>query len=216
MKNEIIFFSLLIILSSCVKSGEQKAYNFKIDDTVKETVEASISELEFASSAEDVFLIYNNPLAVDYYENDSLVATSKNEPTEAIFRSFYYYQNDTLVIDGMYGLFGGFGFSIKIVENQAETYHLVAGDDFPAHSLTIDGDLQLRVEVPCIGTKLILSKLPEPNGQEIIYGLVEFESVDYFHRGTIVEGEEVEARSKVRMDMKVYFKSKFLNIESLG
>ena len=90
---------------------------------------------------------------------------------------------------------------------------MLLGDEFPIYSKTKNGELKFIIEVPCTKTKLILSKQPELKEGEIIYGFVEFESDEYYQSGGSVDGKEIEERKKVRMNMKVYFKSKYIDIE---
>ena len=139
--------------------------------------------------------------------------TTKNREDKMPFRSFFYARDDTISIDGAYGLFGGFGFSIKFIDKKPIIYHLLAGDDFPEYSKTKEGKLEYRIEVPCSNSSLILSRFPELN-EEIIYGFVEFNSEKYYQiMKTYEEGEsETEQRNEIRMNMKIYFKSKYIDL----
>lgn len=215
MKN----LTLIICMSIGVNLYNQtngESTKFKIDGNIKNEVEENISESEFGDQLnDDIFLIYDTPIIADYYENDSLVNSTKNDKQLMLFKSFYYSFNDTLTIDGFYGLFGGFGFSIKFIENKPIVYHMLASDEFPTYSMTQNGKLELRIEVPCNNTMLTLSKDPNLKEEEILYGKVEFESEEYYQRGVTINGKEVEERKKINMNMKIYFKSKFLNLEKL-
>jgi len=215
MKNVFSIICFLIGLNSCGQTNDKTVSNFEIDEKIKDKVEEVISDSEFGSQMGDIFLIYDNSMIADYFEDDSLVMSTKNEKRKMPFKSFFYSQNDTLAIDGAYGLFGGFGFSIKFIDKEPVIYHMLAGDDFPTYSMTKNGDLELRIEVPCSNTKLTLSKYPDLKEGEIVYGVVEFESGEYYQSGGTVNGKEIEERKKIRMDMKIYFKSKFLDIEKM-
>jgi len=215
MSKIFVILGLLIILSSCDASTQPNTSKFEINDSINKEVEINTSKSEFESSSNDAFEIYNNVIIADFYENDSLIMSTKMEKRELPFKSFFYNHNDTISIDGAYGIFGGIGFSIKIIEGKPIVYHMVAGDDTPTYSMTNKGKLEFRIEVPCTETNLILSRVPKVKDEETIYGLVEFKSNEYYGSGPTINGKEIEERKKVRMDMKIYFKSKYLNIAKM-
>ncbi len=214
MKNIFYALAILIGIQSCGPANDKSVSIFEIDKAVESKVEEMISESKFGNQVQETFLIYDNILITDYYEDDSLVMSTKKNKQKMPFKSFFYARNDTVTIDGAYGLFGGFGFSIKFIDDKPIVYYMAAGDDFPTYSMTKDGGLEYRIEVPCTNTKLTLSSIPELKEEEIIYGMVEFESGEYYQSGASVDGKEIEDRKKIRVDMKIYFKSKFLDVEN--
>ncbi len=214
MKNIFQFIGLVLILNSCDLYTQSNSSTFEISKTIDGEVKAKISKSEIAST-NDAFEVYNNVMIADYYENDSLVISRKMKERVLPFKSFYYAQNDTMSIDGAYGMFGGIGFSIKIIKGTPVIYHMAAGDNSPTYCITNDGELKYRIEVPCTKSRLTLSKLPNTNDQETIYGVVEFESTEYYQAGATVQGKEIEDRMKIRMDMKIYFKSNYLDIHKM-
>ncbi|TKD61431.1 hypothetical protein [Flavobacterium sp. ASW18X] len=215
MKKTVILFSILISISSCGQKENNGKSDFKIDENIKKEVDFKLSESEFGESFNELFLVYDNVLLANFYENDSLIVSTIGKERKMPFKSFYYVKNDTISIDGAYGLFGGFGFSIKFVGNKPMVYHMLAGDDFPEYSESADGQLKFRIEVQCTESTLTLSKFPEPNMNDVIYGIVEFKSKDYYSGAMLVDNEEHGERKKTRMDMKIYFKSKFVDFEKL-
>lgn len=214
MKDILTFILLSICLVSCGQDAEHSSDKIRIDKGVEKEVESKISESQFGNMSKDL-LIYENTLLADYFENDSLTMSTKGQDKKLVFKSFFYNHNDTLTIDGAYGMFGGFGFSIKIKDGNATIYHMLASDEFPTYSMNKNDSLEFRIEVPCTDTKLTLSKMPELKDGEIIYGMVEFESGNYYQSGPMVNEKEIEPRKKVRMNMKVYFKSMYLDIEKM-
>ena len=44
---------------------------------------------------------------------------------------------------------------------------MLASDEFPTYSMTQNGKLELRIEVPCNNTMLTLSKVPNLKEEEI-------------------------------------------------
>jgi hypothetical protein len=65
--------------------------------------------------------------------------------------------------------------------------------------------------VPCTDTKIILSEIPDSTNKQIIYGYVEFKSDHYYASSGSVNGKEILPRKKLRNNMKLYFKSGYLN-----
>lgn len=200
----IVFFTLLLF--SCKQSNSD---NFTLDPTIKTDVNEHIKSYENIS-LEEIILIYANEMNAEFYENDELIFSTIDEQKYTIFKSFYLWQGDTLIIDGAYGLFGGLGFVIKIINNEVTLYHMLSSDDFPSYAYNEKDSLIFRLEVPCTETKIILSEIPDTINQQIIYGYVEFESENYFSSTGSVNGKENFPRKKQRVNMKIYFKSGFL------
>lgn len=215
MKETTMIFCLFVSFSACCQRGVLEIAQFAVDENIREEVEARISESEYGESFTSMFLVYENTVIVDSYENDSLFMTATGEEQKMLFKSFFYTLNDTIVIDGSFGLFGSIGFSIKFIDDKPIVYHLLTGDDFPVYSMTREGNLQFRIEVPCKNTRVVLSKIPELKEEEVIYGFVAFESDDYFQSSSAIDGNEKEERKKISMNMQVYFKAKFLDIERM-
>ena len=187
--------------------------DFIIDKTIEEEVNSKISESELGTSFDNLFLVYDNILIADFYESDSISFSTKNSEKKMPFKSFFYKRNDTISIDGAYGLFGGFGFSLKIIDNKPTLYHMLAGDDFPMYAMTEDGDLKFRIEVPCSDAKIILSKIPEAKDKEIIYGVVEFKSDPFYEAISINKDGDSNGRKKNQVAMKIYFKSRYYDFD---
>ena len=211
MKKHLYLLFLLVIVFCCEK--KQVDSGFIIDENIKEEVNSKISKSELGNPFESLFLVYDNLFLADYFEKDSITFSSRSKQKQMLFRSFYYKKNDTITIDGAFGLFGGFGFSLKVLEDKVILYHLLAGDDFPTYSKTKDGKLEFRIEVPCTETKVILSKIPEVKEDEVIYGMVEFKS-DVYYKAKYIDSEgESNDREENQVAMKIYFKSKYFDFD---
>ena len=181
---------------------------------VKEIVSSKIKKSEYTRDFGDL-MIYETPKIIEFFVNDSLTMSTKGDKTD-LFKSFYYKLNDTISIDGAFGLFGGFGFSIKLIDKKPMVYTLLAADEIPIYSLNKSDSLKLRIEVPCKNVKLILSEQPILKSDKIIYGYLEFESSEFYQGKPTFGREETEERTKLKMNMKVYFKSKFLDIDKMN
>lgn len=211
MKKSIIYLlTTLIAFTTCgQKNANNSIKGLMIDPGVKNEVEKYISRLKLENipnKAED--LVYNNTMIGEMYENDKqIVSLTSDLNKKSAFRSFYYWQGDTLGIDGAFGMYTGVGFSIKIIENNAVIYHLLSADNNPSYAYQERDNLKFRLEVPCSDTKIILSELPDFTNAQTIYGYVEFKSESYYQSKGSVEGEEVLPRKKEKANMKIYFKS---------
>jgi len=214
MKNKLLLLLLIIGTSACAQKIESKKFELTIDKSIKEKVESKIEKSEYSNDFGEL-LIYQTPKTVDYFVNDSLTYSAKGNETD-LFKSFYYQMNDTISIDGAFGLFGGFGFSIKIIDKKPLVYTLMAADEIPIYSLTKSDSLELRIEVPCKNVKLILSGYPKLKSDKVIYGYLEFESSEFYQGEPTFGRKETKERTKLKMNMKVYFKSKYLDIENMN
>jgi hypothetical protein len=210
----IIIITFCSTLYSCGQSTKENSTGgLTIDPNIKTEVEKNISTSEFGAG-QDKILIYNNLMLVDFYEDDKLNISLKEQDNKStVFKSFYYWQGDTLGLDGAFGLFGGTGFSIKIIKGKATLYHMLASDDFPSYAYKEKDSLIFRLEVPCTDTKIVLSEIPDSTKNQVVYGYVEFKSGDYYASSGSADGQEILPRKKQRANMRIYFKSAKLDLK---
>lgn len=207
MKKLLCILLLLVSICSCSQQIKNNPFKFSIDKTIKDKVESKLKTDGYNDSFKDLLLMYEAPIILDLYVNDTLTISEKGKVNK-LFKSFYYKQNDSVVsIDGAFGMFGGFGFSIKLVDEKPTVYALMAADEIPIYSLTKKGVAKLRIEVPCKNVKLVLSEQPKLQSKEVVSGYVEFESDDFYER--ILNSNK---RVKKRVKMKTYFKSLFYDL----
>ena len=207
----IAIFLFFLSITSCKNSNDVGDVNgLKIDPNIKSAVEQNIESVKELNEVNDKMQIYSNSLYTVSYQNDTLLFSLKNIPQKIIFKSFYYWNGDTLNIDGAYGLFGGTGFCIKTIKKGATLYHMLSSDDFPSYCYKPNDSLIYRLEVPCTETKIILSEIPDSTKKQIIYGYVEFKSKDFYSSSGETNGKEGLPRIKCRNNMKIYFKSGYL------
>ena len=204
----IIIITFCSTLCSCGQSTKDISKGeFIFDPNIKTDVEKNISTSEFGAG-QDKVLIYNNLMLVDFYEDDKLNISLKEQDNKStVFKSFYYWQGDTLGIDGAFGLFGGTGFTVKIIKGKATLYHMLASDDFPSYAYNEKDSLTWRLEIPCTDTKIVLSEIPDSTKKQTVYGYVEFKSGDYYASSGSADGQEILPRKKQRANMRIYFKS---------
>lgn len=204
----ITIISFCLTLSSCGQATKDNSTGgLTIDPSIKIEVEKKISTSEFGAG-QDKILIYNNLMLVDLYEDDKLnISLKEQDKKSTVFKSFYYWQGDTLGIDGAFGLFGGTGFSIKIIKGKTTLYHMLASDESPSYAYNEKDSLIFRLEVPCTDTKIVLSEIPDSTKKQVIYGYVEFKSGNYYASSGSADGQEILPRKKQRANMRIYFKS---------
>lgn len=211
-RNIIAILLFCLTLSACGQTKNSEVINgLTIDPSIKSEVEKHIENSKELDAFKDKMEVYINSGDIQSYQNDSLILNSKMGDNKAPFKSFYLWHGDTLSIDGAFGLFGGIGFGIDIVKNKATLYHMLSSDDFPSYTYNANDSLIFRLEVPCTGTKIILSEIPDTTKKQIIYGYVEFKSKDYYASNGSADGQEIMPRQKLRNNMKLYFKSGHLN-----
>lgn len=182
----------------------------ELDPQVKARVEACIdtTQADIKRPGEDVPFIYANCFAGSVEVNDSLVShVTEADARKSVFKSFYGFVDDTLVIDGGYGFFGGFGFTARVAGGRADVRHLAAADEEPLYTAGPTDTLCFRLEVPCTGVRFVLSQPPDPNAAGPIYGYVEFSSNVYYSGKGAVDGVEVLPRDRCRMAMRIHFRS---------
>jgi hypothetical protein len=198
---------LITIYSSGQTSTTKTIEGLVINPQIKIEAERNIIESKDFEKIDQGFQIYENMVTMELYENDSLILLTKDTPKSIIFKSFYFWRGDTLIVDGGIGLFGGGGFSIQIVYDKATVYHMLSSDEFPTYAYEEKSKLIERLEVPCHNGKVILSEIPKKGKNKVIYGYVEFKSDNYFTSQGTVDGREYRPRKKSRSNMKMYFRS---------
>jgi hypothetical protein len=209
-KELILLLTIHLLLKICSygQTSMTKAIDgIVINPKVKIEAERNIKDSKEFEKINQGFQIYENVVTMELYENDSLIFSTKDNPKNIIFKSFYFWRGDTLFIDGGIGLFGGGGFSIQIINDKATVYHMLSSDEFPTYAYEEKSKLIDRLEVPCRDLKATLSEVPKQGKNKVIYGYVEFKSDNYFTSQGTVDGKEFRPRKKSRTNMKMYFKS---------
>jgi hypothetical protein len=204
MKKACIFLSA-IIFTACTA---EEVDGLVIDPSIREEVERRTGNPADFGPMEGM-LIYQNSIIADLYENDELTASiNASDNRKDLFKSWYFWHNDTLWIEGGFGMFTGIGFTLKIENNKATLFHMVSTDDMPAYGYGETDSLRYRLEVPCTETKIILSEIPDSVTRPVIYGYVEFKSKDYYF--CRFGGDHTASREKQRAEMKIYFRSGYI------
>ena len=134
---------------------------------------------------------------VEVYFNDTLFGSTYNKSNSDPFKSNYSWSNDTLKIDGRFGLFETIGFEIKIYNDTLSVIATVKDNEGYKNNST--DSISPFLQIPTTESKVILSDTPKNVKGQILYGYVEFKTANVFY--------QYENERKVRQNMKAYFKS---------
>lgn len=196
-------YSILVLFLVLITKINGQSIEFSNDFIVnpKIEIEAKKHFSALSTNKHDSLGVFYNDLIAEYFQEDTLILSTRNTSSDnRPFKAFYYWRNDTLHIEGGFGFFSIFGFSVQVNNNKAKVNHLLSSDKLPSYKFDPDDIFRLRLEVPCHNSKFELSSPLEKIKNQTIYGLVEFESGEYYqiHRGVL---------KKSRMNMTIYFKA---------
>tara|TARA_Y100000739_G_C20411968_1_gene374899 strand:+ start:60 stop:689 length:630 start_codon:yes stop_codon:yes gene_type:complete len=209
MKHLLSILALAIFISCSNKNSSLLV----IDPSIKNEAKEHFSISKYGNNIQGLML-YENDMGIEYFESNKLLKSIKlKEQNKSTFKSYFTSKQDTLYINGLYGLWGGSGFSIKIINGQPKLFHVANSDNFPSYSTTKNGDYKQFVEIPCKNTKIILSKEPVKNEKDTIFGYVEFNSVNYFVFPGSADGKELGPRKEISINMKTYFQTKWVELK---
>ncbi len=193
MRKTTIFTFMLIsfLFSACgqTQSGSN-ASAYKINSEIEEQIEEKFKTFNGVTMGSMDFKIY---------QNDSLIADtdSKGKSIECMLMTNL--TSDTVNITGFMGMFAGFGYHIELFKDTCIVSHF-AKSDAEIYKLNKTDSLTFGVSVPCKSYKLTLTKKPIIKKGEIISGIVELESEEYFE---VANGDE----NKYRVVLKGYFRT---------
>ncbi len=175
--------------------------NLEIDPSVKQKAIKYIQPSGYGKSI-DRTLTYNNYMQAETYVNDELLSTITKGRMD-IFKSYYYWKKDSLIIEGGFTLFSNYGFSARILKKKVKIVQLVRISDYMLDNFKIGND-KIRTEIKCSNSKLILEKMPNKSLNSEIYGYIEFEGTEHF---AIMDTNVVAKKNVLRDNMKVYFRA---------
>lgn len=212
MKKFMLLLAILQFISGNAQSDRVNISGLTIDPNIRAEVERHLILSKEFDQANHIFPIHENAVLGEFFVKDSLIFSNADISRKQLFKCFYFWKDGVLGINGAFGLFGGIGFYIKIDNRRATLFHMLSADDFPTLAYGVDTPPLLRLEVPCTETKIILSEVPERGTNQVVYGYVEFQSADYFSVTDAFSDDEIAPRERCRSNMKIYFKSSFLDL----
>ncbi|MBL1162152.1 MAG: hypothetical protein D8M52_10630 [Chlorobi bacterium] len=189
------FFSLIFLLVAITSCGQtQKPFDngsYIVDNSIKQKVDKKVKSYNGVTMSS---------MDVKLYENDSVTADtySKGKSIDECM-TFTTLDGDTINITGFAGMFAGFGYQITLFKDTCIVRHY-AKSDAEIYKLHKTDSLEFGVSVPCKTYKLTLSKKPTFKKGEVLEGIIELTSEDYYEVAN--RGE-----TKCKIQLTGYFKT---------
>ncbi len=194
MKVFAFFISTLLLLTSNSFGQASKSSHigvYVVDSNIRAVVNEKVKSLNGITMSSMDFKMYKNDSIVgDTYSN------GKSIDQCMIYTTL---EADTISIVGFMGMFAGFGYHIALFKDSCIVTHF-AKSDADIYKLHQNDSLAFGISVPCKNYKLILSKKPTFKKGEVIEGVIELTSDEYYE---VSNGEE----SKDRMQLTGYFRT---------
>jgi len=185
------FCLCIAALNTTMAQTRQDYTTFKVDRSVKDTVDKLTTLTDgFATGQMKIRLFVNDSLFFDTYDKDENLE----------FFTMTFIEKDTIQIIGFFGMFVGFGFYLDLFKGGCSITHLVKSDAEIYKINKSDTSLTYKLSVPCSERKLTLVNKPTFRKGEIIQGIIELTSQDYWE---VANGHE----NKYRVQLKAYFKA---------
>lgn len=183
---------LLLALSSCrqtPKSNDNGAY--VVDQSIKAKVDKKVKSYNGVTrSSMDFKMFENDSIVVDTY------AKGKSVDECMTMTSL---DGDTINITGFMGMFAGFGYQIALFKDSCIVRHFIKSDA-EIYKINKTDSLTFGVSVPCKTYKLTLTSEPTFNKGDIVEGIIELMSDEYYE---VANGNE----RKYKMQLTGYFKT---------
>jgi hypothetical protein len=189
---------LFLALSSCGQNpGPVNYHGYSVDNMVKKSVALKVKSFNGAAQSSMDFKMY---------ENDSLIAdtyaTGKRIDECMTMTSL---EGDSINITGWLGISAAFGYQIVLFRDTCIVVHF-AQSDAEVYKLREHDSLEFGVIVPCKHYTLTLSEKPNFKKGQVLEGVVELNSEDYYE---VANGEE----KRCKVQLTSYFRT--APIESL-
>lgn len=204
MKPFIWTLLLFINVVNSQNSIDNFDYNIIIDKNIQDTTEQKIALIK-----DNILPDYKAHIEIEFYENGNLKGEINSIDT-GNSRVYFYKENDTVKINGNYGLFE---FTGILKEKRAHIITPISSLDIPRFSLDEKSELKMEINVPCEIINFTTSEYPNPESNNILFGYLEFKTNDFYKADKILNKIESTKRKKISMKMKIYFKSKFIEKE---
>lgn len=174
MHKSLLFISVLFLIgmNSC-KQAHKRTYNgaYYIDDSIKGQISKKVKSLNGVTMTSMDFRIF---------ENDSIIGDTYADGKsidECITKASLV--GDTINITGFLGLFAGFGYQIALFKDTCIVRHIVKSDA-EIYKLKKTDPLTFGIPVPCKTYTLTLTKKPSFKKGDIVEGIVELTSDEYY------------------------------------
>lgn len=204
MKTSFLTLIICVLTWSC---KEEFKYNnhLIINPDIREEVVKYVKDLSEAENDSQTYM-YDNYIMFDYYVDDSLKLSYKDRGFKTLCTTFHRKTDDGILMTAEYNLFGGVGHAINLVNDEIKVYYLVSAKlEAPSYALKPSDTLVQKLYVPCSNFNLVLSQIPEGSLNESIFGMLEFETDNFYKKDS--RTKEIK---KEKNTVRIYFKSNFL------
>lgn len=189
-----IFIStlFLIALSSCGQTPKGfDNCSYVVDPSIKARVDKKVKSFNgMTMSSMDFKMFENDSIIADTYAKGKSIDECMNMTS---------LDGDTIRIAGFMGMFAGFGYQIALFKDTCIVRHF-AKSDAEIYKLNKTDSVNFGVSVPCKTYKLTLVNKPTFKKGEIVEGVIELMSDEYYE---VANGKE----RKYRMQLTGYFKT---------
>jgi len=190
-KLQIIIIVFSLFLSSCGQGLTTSKTGYNVDSSIQYQVDKkTMSSNGVAMGKMEIRMFAKDSLLFDTYGKDKKIE----------FFTMTTLVNDTIHITGFAGMFAGFGFYLDIFNDSYELTYLAKSDAEIYKYNKADTTLTFGLSVPCSETSLTLVIKPTFNQDDIISGILELKSMDFWE---VSNGKE----KKYRMELRAYFKT---------
>lgn len=167
---------------------------FSVDSTIRPVIDPAISKETYAAlPAMDVQMFVNDKVVLNTFEQEKKVQ----------FLTHAYYERDTLYILGFAGMFSGFGFYLDLYADSSRVTLYAATDGPEIYKLyPTDSVYQRKLSVPAKFCDLTLTKKPEYRDGEIVEGLVNLDSEDFYSKS-----HDEQRDDKIQAKIRAYFRT---------
>ena len=187
----ITLIAVFISFITCGQTSNRRTdQSYQIDSGLTDKIEKKVKSFNDVSMGSIDFRIY---------QNDSLVGETYSMAKSMESVTMSELNGDTAYITGFLGMFAGLGFQITLFKDTCIIRHL-AKSDVEIYKLNKSDSPGFGVFVPCRTYNLKLISKPAFKKGEIIEGLIELSSEDYYE---VSNGED----SKYRIELTGYFKT---------
>lgn len=196
----LFLFAFIIHLVSCAPSSLTSRSNSIIIDT--NLTATAIARTHFNNNRH--FSDFRTEVNAEYYFDGKLKTTIRD--TNYSVMSWYSFHKDTIdLVAHIGGGINGSAFLLKFTQDSILVYYYACGhtEDRKIYKLNTADELKQCVEVRPLTYTISLSGTPDTVAKPIIYGHVDMLSNDFYGQ------DERESLVKLRVGMRLYFRSQF-------
>jgi len=205
-KNKILLMKqismLLCVATLFLSCNSSPTYTkaITIDSTIKKQVLNNVTKYNDNPNLNGNNFPYSNKLMMQLYLNDTSLRSTYESPHNEPFQSSYFWNKDTLVINGTFGLIA---FEIEVYKDTVKVEGVI--DNNFSYKRNINDSIHQTLHIPTTESKLILSQFPDKTKNDPLFGYVEFKetSIYYVQPDNFIPHQEKPI--KQRKNMKVYF-----------